>query len=319
MIVGGQFLAFVINAILGTAFSQYDGIWRWMLLVAIIPALVLFFGMKTVPESPRWLYMNKSKEEALTSLEHIRTNDEAVEELDVIDLSLHREKESTEKSLSLGAALKTPWIRNLIFLGIALGVMQQIMGINVMMYYGTKVLTESGLGANISLIVNTFNGLFSVIAAIVGMNLMHKIDRRKMIITGISVSLASMIAISTTIFTIPNSPLMPFIIMIFIVTFVAFFQGCVGPVTWLLLSEIFPQRVRGLGMGIATFFLWMTNFLVALVFPMLLAGVGIGKTFLVFVALNAISLIFAIKFVPETRGKSLEEIELDFKFEENFE
>lgn len=319
MIVGGQFLAFMINAVLGTIFAHNEGVWRWMLLMSFLPALVLFFGMRTVPESPRWLYMNKNKETALASLEQIRTEEEAHGEINVIDISLKREKEADEKSLSLGEAMKTPWIRRLIFLGVALGVMQQLMGINVMMYYGTKVLTESGLGANTSLVVNTFNGLFSVVATVVGMNLMHKIDRRKMIITGITVSLISMTVITTTIFMIPNSRFMPIIVMLFIMLFISFFQGCVGPVTWLLLSEIFPQRVRGLGMGIGTFFLWITNFIVSLVFPILLANMGIGKTFMVFVVLNVISLLFAIKFVPETRGKSLEEIELDFKFGADFE
>ncbi|WEG72412.1 sugar porter family MFS transporter [Vagococcus intermedius] len=314
MIVAGQLVAFLINAILGTLFGEIPGVWRVMLVVSILPAFVLFFGMRKVPESPRWLFLHSTKEKTLSALKVIRSEEGSRDELERISISLKREKENVEKTKLSLADFKIPWMRKLLFLGIGLGVMQQIIGINIMIYYGTVILIESGMGESVSLIANVSNGVVSVLAIIVGMNVMHKVDRRKMIITGIIGTTFSMTALTACLFIIPDSTMLPIFVIVLTVIFIAFFQGCIGPVTWLLLSEIFPQKIRGLGMGISTFFLWIANFLVALMFPILLASIGISYTFLLFTVFNFGSLLFAIKKVPETRGKTLEEIELDFKF-----
>ncbi|MHC5250981.1 sugar porter family MFS transporter [Listeria kieliensis] len=316
MIVSGQFIAFLINAVLGTVFVDSTHIWRYMLAVAIVPALVLFFGIMRVPESPRWLYLNKTKERALDSLGKIRSKEGAKEELNVIDISLKREKEAPKATFS---DLKKPWIRRLIFIGIGLGVTQQLIGINIMMYYGTTILQRSGFASSAALIANVANGLVSVLAVIIGISLMHRVDRRKLILTGITCTTLCMALITIALFAFPNAAFLPYMVITLTVLFIGFFQGCIGPITWLLLSEIFPQKVRGLGMGISTFFLWMANFAVALIFPILLAGVGLPNTFLIFTVFNILSYLFTFKYAPETRGKTLEEIELDFKFEDQFE
>ncbi|STY34773.1 sugar porter family MFS transporter [Listeria fleischmannii] len=315
MIVAGQFIAFLINAVLGTTFADNSHIWRYMLAVAVIPALILFFGIIRVPESPRWLYLNKTKEKALDSLMKIRTKEAAAEELNVIDISLKREKQAPKATFS---DLKTPWIRRIILIGIGLGVTQQLIGINIMMYYGTTILQESGFASSAALIANVANGFVSVLAVIIGISIMHKVDRRKLILTGITCTTLCMFLITVAQFAFPTAAFLPYLVIILTVLFIGFFQGCIGPITWLLLSEIFPQKVRGLGMGISTFFLWIANCLVALVFPILLAAVGLAFTFLIFTIFNILSYIFTYKYAPETRGKTLEEIELDFKFDDKF-
>jgi major inositol transporter-like SP family MFS transporter len=143
------------------------------------------------------------------------------------------------------------------------------------------------------------------------MRLMNRVNRRKMLLTGITGTGISLVAIAWISHALVQSPLLPYLVILTTMIFLGFFQGCISPTTWLLMSEIFPQKLRGLGMGVATFFLWISNFLVGAFFPVLLANIGLSQTFIVFVACNMASYLFAWKFVPETRGKSLEQIQVN--------
>lgn len=315
MIVSGQLLAFVFNAILGTTLGHIPGIWRWMLVLATVPAVILWIGMNFVPESPRWLAANGKLDQALTVLRQIRTEDQAQDEMEKIRISLKSEQEVQSASIK---DLKIRWIRRLVLIGIGLGIMQQIVGINVMMYYGTTILQTTGFGQNAALIANILNGVTSVVATIVTMHLMGKYKRRPMLLTGIMGTLFSLIGITLTSHFLAGSPMLPYFTILLTVIYLAFFQGALGPLTWLLLSEIYPARIRGLGMGFAAFFLWIGNFFVGYFFPVMLASIGMSNTFLVFVGANIISLIFAWKFASETAGRTLEEIELDNKFDDKF-
>lgn len=315
MIVSGQLFAFVFNAILGTTLGHIPGIWRWMLVLATIPAIILWIGMSFVPESPRWLAANGKLDQALKVLREIRTEAQAKDEMEKIKISLKSAQEVGNASIK---DLKISWIRRLVLIGIGLGIMQQIVGINVMMYYGTTILQTTGFGQNAALIANILNGVTSVVATIVTMHLMSKFKRRQMLLTGISGTLFSLVGITLTSHFLNGSPLLPYATILLTIIYLAFFQGALGPLTWLLLSEIYPARLRGLGMGFATFFLWISNFFVGYFFPVMLAGLGMSNTFLVFVGANILSLIFAWKFAPETAGRSLEEIELDNKYDDKF-
>ncbi|WP_461214450.1 sugar porter family MFS transporter [Lacticaseibacillus sp. GG6-2] len=315
MIVSGQLLAFTFNAILGTTLGHIPGIWRWMIVLATIPAIILWIGMNFVPESPRWLAANGKVDQALDVMRQLRTEAQAQDEMQKIKIALKSENELDAASFK---DLKVPWIRRLILIGIGLGIMQQIVGINVMMYYGTTILETTGFGQNAALIANIANGVTSVVATLVTMHLMGKYKRRQMLLTGITGTMFAVAGITAVSHFLVHSPLLPFATIFFTVIYLAFFQGAVGPLTWLLLSEIYPARIRGLGMGFATFFLWFGNFLVGYFFPILLAYIGMTNTFLVFLGMNVISLLFAIKFAPETAGRSLEEIELDNKFDTKF-
>ena len=161
MIVSGQLLAYVMNAILGNLFGDNAGVWRYMIVLASLPAIVLWFGMFIVPETQRWLAANGKIAKALEVLKQIRGEAEAESELKDIEQNIEAEKHLDKATFS---ELSTPWIRRLVLIGIGIGIVQQSAGINVMMYYGTTILEESGLGTKVALIANIGNGLISVIA-----------------------------------------------------------------------------------------------------------------------------------------------------------
>lgn len=312
MITGGQLLAFIVNAALGSIFTNVSNIWRYMIAFGMVPAVLLFFGMLTVPESPRWLTMQGRTKEALSTLTEIRPDKASSErEIQQIRDTLAQEKETAQARFR---DLGKPWIRRLVLIGIGLGVMQQIIGINIMMYYGTTILMKAGFGHSAALIANISNGLVSVVATYIGMRMMNRVNRRRMLLTGITGTSISLVLIAIVSATLSHSSLLPFFVILLTMSFLGFFQGCISPTTWLLLSEIFPQNLRGLGMGVSTFFLWFSNFLVGFFFPILMSAIGLSLTFVVFVGCNILSFIFAYRFAPETRGKSLEQIQLEFKY-----
>ena len=311
MIVTGQFLAFVFNALIAVALAGDPHVWRYMLAVAALAAVVLFFGMMRLPESPRWLVSKGKVSEALGVLKKIRETDKhAISELNDIQDTIAAEKNIKQVSFK---DLNTPWIRRIILIGMGIATFTQLTGVNSIMYYGTQILNQSGFSMQAALIANTLNGLTSVIAVCVGISLMTKIRRRTMLLTGLSGTTTALFLITVSSTLLENSPYLPFIILSLTVMFLAFMQSCIGPILWLLLSEIIPLRVRGLGMGICVLFHWITNFVVGLTFPVLLSALGLQSTFLIFVIIGFVSLTFVKLFVPETKGKTLEQIEHGFR------
>jgi MFS transporter, SP family, major inositol transporter len=309
MIVTGQLLAYVTNAVLGNMVAD-PGVWRIMLVIATIPAVVLWIGMLSVPESPRWYAAKGKMGDALKILKEIRDVQQANTELKEIKENISLEENVEKASLK---DLAIPWIRRIVLLGIGLGVIQQITGVNSIMYYGTEILRDAGFGTQAALIGNVANGAIAVIAVIIGIGLLGKVGRRPMLITGqigVIISLA-LIAIFSNI--LEGTAALPYVVLSLTVAFLAFMQGAVAPVTWLMLAEIFPQRLRGLGMGVSVFLLWMTNFAISFSFPILLEFVGLSITFFVFAILNVLAVLFVIKYVPETKGVSLEELEQKFR------
>lgn len=309
MIVSGQLLAYISNAILGSTVSD-PGVWRIMLVIATIPAVVLWVGMLTVPESPRW-YVNKGKlGEALGVLKQIRDIDRANSEF-------HEIKEKSETDASLEKAtmkdLTVPWIRRIVFIGIGVAVVQQVTGVNSIMYYGTEILRSAGFGTQAALIANIANGVISVLATFVGIWLLGKVGRRPMLTVGLIGTTSALALIGVFSNLLVGTDALPFVVITLTVTFLAFQQGAVSPVTWLMLSEIFPLRVRGIGMGVAVFCMWIVNFLISFSFPILLSGIGLSATFFTFAFIGIFAILFVRKFLPETKGYTLEELEQYFR------
>ena len=176
MIVSGQFAAFIINAVIFRVWGEHEGVWRFMLAVAVLPAIALFVGMLRMPESPRWLVLKGRDDEALGVLRQVRSPERAEAEMSEVH-ALAEEQQAAETG---GASdLGVRWIRRLIFIGVGLGVFQQFTGINSVMYYGTQLLTQSGFSASAAIIANTLNGLFSVLGITVGLLIMNRVDRRR--------------------------------------------------------------------------------------------------------------------------------------------
>jgi major inositol transporter-like SP family MFS transporter len=311
MIVTGQFLAFLMNAILGNLFGSTGHIWRYMLSIATIPAVILWVGMLTMPESPRWLVSKGKISEALHVLKRVRDEARAVVELGEIkelsDAEAHLEKANIKEFAV------TPWIRRLLFIGIGVGIVQQITGVNAINYYGTQILKEAGFSMQAALIANTANGAISVTATLVGMWLLGRLGRRKIFLIGLTMTTITQCFIGIFSMTLSDQSYFPYLILSMTVTFMAFQQGCSAPVTWLIMSEIFPLRLRGLGMGTVVFFSWIANFTVGLGFPVLLSSIGLSQTFFTFAFGGLMAILFVAKWLPETKGRSLEQLEQCFQ------
>ncbi|RZT85829.1 sugar porter (SP) family MFS transporter [Pseudonocardia sediminis] len=310
MIVSGQFAAFVVNAVIFTVWGDESGVWRFMLLVALLPAIALFAGMLRMPESPRWLMAQGREAEALAVLEQVRSPERARAEVDEV----RRLAEEEQLSTAAGATeLSVRWIRRLIWIGAGLGVFQQFTGINSIMYYGTQLLGDVGFSAGAAIIANTLNGLFSVLGITAGILLINKIDRRTMLLGGFALTTTFHLLVGLSALLLPDGTAKAYVILVLVVLFVFCMQGTIGPLVWLILSEIFPLRIRSLAIGISVLALWLANALVALVFPPVVEAIGIASTFFVFVALGLAALLFVHRAVPETRGRSLEQLEEQFR------
>lgn len=309
MIVVGQLAAFVVNAILGTTLGHHDHVWRYMLAICALPAIFLFIGMLRMPESPRWLLSKGRNAEALAILKTIRSEERAIAEVRDIERTL--EKEARTVTPSISSMLKDKWIVRILFVGIALAVFQQFTGINSIMYYGTIVLQDAGFSQQAALIANIAPGVIAVIGAFIALWMMEKINRRTTVITGYSLVTLLHLLIGLGSLLIPeDAAIRPWVLLVLIVGFVGSMQTFLNVSTWVLLSEIFPQQIRAFGMGTAVFCLWIANAIVAFNFPIVLNAVGLNNTFFGFAAINAIAVLVMVKFLPETRGKTLEEVEV---------
>jgi MFS transporter, SP family, major inositol transporter len=313
MIVTGQFLAFLINAIIGNVWGSNPEVWRYMLAVAVLPAFVLFFGMLRMPESPRWLVSKGRDEEALAVLRTMRSPERAEAELvEVQDLA---EQERQERLGSWKEILSTRWTRRLLLIGFGIGCFQQLTGINSMMYYGTQVLEQAGFDRNAALSFNVLNGIASVLPMIVALFIINRVSRRSMMLTGFIGTTTAHIGVGLAGILLPeDNPIRPWLLLAFILAFIVMMQATIGPLAWLMISEIFPLRMRGLMIGASTLVLWLTNAAISLVFPPLVAALGFG-TFLLFAAVGFIAIAFTARFLPETGGRSLEEFEEAYKAE----
>ena len=310
MIVSGQFAAFVINAVIYQIWGENDWIWRVMLLVAVLPAIALFIGMLRMPESPRWLVSQGRDPEALSVLKQVRTTERA--EAEMAEVHLLAEEELQSKT---GGAtdLSVRWIRRLILIGAGLGIFQQLTGINSVMYYGTQLLEDAGFSASAAIIANTLNGLFSVLGLLTGLYLIDKIDRRTMLLGGFALTTTFHLLIGLSALLLPDGTVKAYFVLVFVVLFVFSMQGTIGPLVWLMFSEMFPLKIRSFAIGICVFVLWIANAGVAFAFPPTVDALGIAPTFFIFAALGLVALLFIWKQAPETRGRSLEQLEAQFR------
>lgn len=306
MIVTGQFLAFTTNATLGNVFGDLDGVWRWMLALATLPAVALWLGMLYMPESPRWLATKGRFREGLEVLKLVREEYYAKAEMEAITQQI-----SNERFIKKGGwrDLSQKGARRIFLIGIGIAVTSQLTGVNSIMYFGTQILTEAGLEQRSALIANVVNGIISIGATFVGIALLDRVGRRPMMLLGFTGTTLSLLLIGLVSVFVDPSVTRAMLILAAMAMFLACMQGLIGPAFWVLLAEIFPMRIRGGCMGMAIAAFWLTNVMIGMFFPSLVATLGIGQTFFVFVGAGLLSLTFVAVWVPETRGSTLEEIE----------
>jgi len=323
MIVTGQFLAYSVNASIVNFYPDMSHNWRLMLAIPALPGALLWIGMLVMPESPRFFVRKGQIDKAVAVLKTIRRPEEVEQEIRDI-------QQVSQIGINHGRfvdELKKKWVLQLILIGLMIVLATRVTGVNTIMYYAPTVLKATGLGDAAAVTGAVANGVVSILATLLGMLLIGRHSRRKMFFTGqIGVTLSLvLIGLSFKLFfhmeTVDgvsglhaNFTGASYIILALMLMFLTFMQGWIAPVFWLMLAEIYPLRMRGLGMGFAVFGLWIFDFIIQSIFPILLNSYGGGMTFGFFAATNVIMLILLVKFLPETRGLTLEQIEQKFRF-----
>jgi len=298
-------LGILISYFVNFAFAD-AGAWRWMLGAGMVPAVILAVGILKMPESPRWLLEKGRTEEARAVLN--RTRSEGVEE-EIAEI-----EETVDKQSGSGLRdLLQPWLRPALVVGLGLAVFQQITGINAVIYYAPTILESTGFGGVTSILATVGIGAINVIMTVVAIALVDRVGRRKLLLVGVSGMVATL-AVLGTVFYVPGfGGFLGIIATASLMLFVSFFAIGLGPVFWLLISEIYPLSVRGSAMGVVTVANWGANLLVSLLFPVLTAGIGTPSTFWLFGLCSLVGLVFVYRFVPETKGRTLEAIEDDLR------
>lgn len=278
--------------------------WRWMFYACTIPAGIFFILMWFVPESPRWLAQDISNHaRAKKILSKIGGDDYSIFEFAAIEKSVNESKEKTDLRL-----LKQPGISKLLILGIVLAVFQQWCGINVIFNYAQEIFTNAGYSVSDILFNIVITGCVNLIFTFIGMFTVDRLGRKALMLLGAG-GLAGIYAIlgAMYFFHIQGLPL-----LIMVVSAIACYAMSLAPVTWVVLSEIFPNRMRGTAMSIATFSLWAACFILTYTFPLLNQILKASGTFWLYGCICLLGFMFILKRLPETKGKSLEQIEHDF-------
>jgi SP family arabinose:H+ symporter-like MFS transporter len=295
-IVLGILCSYTINY----GLHNIDNNWRWMFATGIIPSVLFFAGLFFIPESPRWLYKAGRKEESLKVLTKIGGESLAKTEIQEISASL----ETNVSSVSAGELFK-PSVRKVMLVGFVLAVLVQISGINTIVDYAPKILLAAGVEINNALLQTSLVGFINFIFTFVAIFFIDKLGRRALYLIGSMGMVITLLMLAVSFYL----KLEGIFTLICILMFIAFFASCIGPVFWTLVSEIFPNRIRGKALAFASFTQWIFNFLVVLLFPHFLASIGGAKTFLFLALMSLLQWLFTYLYVPETKGKSLEEIE----------
>lgn len=367
-IVFGFFAAFLSNYYLnnlntsGDTFFSDENVWRWMLGVEFLPAVLYFIFMFFVPRSPRWLFTVGKVQEAKNVLNKLHGEKLAVIEIEAIEKNIEKNKQLEKVSF---IDILKPSLRFIIIVGLVIGVLQQITGINAVYFYATSIFKQTGIGTNSAFTFGVFLSSISVIFTFVAIFLIDRMGRRPLLligIAGISVSLllcaygfnqATYELTSQEIAQFENietSKLEPFankiyhndvafkndmkaalgsqvyakndgailaaatninanLVLIGILGFIACFAFSLGPVMWVMLSELYPNKYRGLAIGVIAFVNSFVSWLVQQVFPWELANLGNALSFFIFGVIAVIGFFILLKILPETKGKSLEQIE----------
>jgi MFS transporter, SP family, arabinose:H+ symporter len=303
-IVLGILLIFFVNSLIQASGDEAWNVeygWRYMLGSEVLPAGLFLVAMFFVPESPRWLTKEGREQEALAVLSSINGPDRAGQILQEVKETLHEEK-GTLKELFAGR------FRKAIIVGIVLSVFSQVQGINAIMYYAPEIFKAVGTGTNAAFQQTVIIGIINVLFTFVAIGFVDKMGRKTLLLlggAGMGISLAMVGWAFQAGWT-------GYGLLIFILFYIACFAASYGPVTWVVISEIFPIKMRGVAMSVATFSLWVAVYLVTQMFPILLESAGPATTFWIFGGMSLLAFLFIWTQVPETKEKTLEEIEREW-------
>lgn len=274
--------------------------WRWMFWTGGIPAIIFFVLVFFIPESPRWLASNQQYEKAISVFSKITSRNNAIQQIEQIKIAAN----SLQEKISYRSLFKKKIVKVLL-IGIVIAVFQQWCGINVIFNYAQEIFSAAGYGVSDILFNIVITGLTNVIFTFVGMYTVDKLGRRSLMLFG-AIGLALIYAAlgSCYYFQITGIP-----VLLLVVFAIGCYAMTLAPITWVVLSEIFPTKIRGVAMAIATFSLWTACFILTYTFPILNNTLGAYGTFWVYGMVCTLGFVFIYLKLPETKGKSLEEIE----------
>ena len=304
MIVSGMLISYIMDFILKDLPENWA--WRSMLAMAAVPALILFFGVLKLPESPRFLANEGKVDEARRVLTYLRDEGEVDTELATIQETA-KEEQSAAKSASWGTLFSGKY-RYLVIAGVGVAAFQQFQGANAIFYYIPLIVEKAtGSSASNALMWPIIQGVILVVGSLVFLPLADRFNRRTLLTLGGLVMGGSFILPSILKWMMPNMNNM--VIVAFLCLYVAFYSFTWAPLTWVIVGEMFPLQIRGRASGLASSFNWIGSWLVGLLFPIMTASMSQEAVFAIFGIICLIGVMFIRFFVPETRGRSLEEIE----------
>jgi sugar porter (SP) family MFS transporter len=297
MIVSGIMTAYIVNWALKDATDN----WRWMLGLGALPGLALAIGMYFQPFSPRWLIQQDREDEARAVLRRARDSDEDVDE----------EVQEIKDAADAEGGLREVWrpqVRPLVAVGLALAIAQQFIGVNTVIYYAPTILKFTGVSTNSAITEALSVGITNVVFTIVAILLLDRVGRRVLLITGTVGCILSlgMLGVFYASSSLQHSA--SWLALVCLIVYIASFAVGLGPVFWLMISEIFPLKVRSPAMSISTVGNWTANFLVSSFFLTLVSAISREGTFWLYGGFGVLALVFFVVRVPETKGRSLEQI-----------
>ena len=366
-IVFGFFAAFLSNYLFNkyaadSSFFTEENVWRWMLGVELIPAVLYFAALFFIPRSPRWLYLKNKYEEAKSVLSSVHGDDRGLVEINSIEENIKADKAKTKVEIK---ELFKPALRFILFVGLVVGVIQQITGINAVYFYATSIFKQTGIGTDAAFSSGVLLSTISVIFTFVAMYLIDRMGRRPLLLVGTAGIALSLLlcayGFNNATYELTTETISQFefeganklealanklydndvdfkndmkaalgnqvygkndgaileaatsinanLILMGILGFIACFAFSLGPVMWVLLAEIFPNKYRGLAIGVVAFINSLCSFIIQLIFPWELSNLGNALTFFIYGAIALVGFFMMLKIVPETKGKSLEQIE----------
>ncbi len=321
-IIGGLFSAFLSNYFLAHAAGASTGplwmgyaAWRWMFWVQAIPSLLFLLLLLLIPESPRYLVVKGRKADAMRVLTRLYGAQQAEATLAEIDASLSQDHHRPQLSDLINNTTRK--IRSIVWVGIGLATFQQLVGINVVFYYGAVLWQAVGFSENDALLINVMSGGLSIGACLVTVMLIDRIGRKPLLWAG-SVGMAASLAAVTFAFATATldaegklslSDSMGMLALVAANVYVIFFNMSWGPVMWVMLGEMFPNQIRGSALAVAGAAQWSSNFAITMTFPILLTSIGLAGAYGLYTLAALISVLFVVKYVKETKGKALEAME----------
>ncbi len=301
-------IGILVAYLVGLAFNGIEG-WRWMLGLGVVPALALAFGMLRMPQSPRWLVMSGDDFAARATLAKIRVDDP-----DTIDRELEEIKESLDEKPGAWSELLQPVVKAALVVGVGLAILQQVTGINTVIYYAPTIVEFTGVNASAGSILAAVGvGVINVGMTVVALRLLDRAGRRTLLMIGVSGMSISLFALGGAFVGGGGSTLASVVAIASLMLYVASFAVSLGPIFWLLNAEIYPLGVRSKAAGVGTMANWTFNFIVSLTFLLLIEALGRSGAFWLYGGIGVLTLIFCWTLVPETKGKRLEDIQAIFQ------